>query len=219
MKNSGKTLEDKFLVVIGRQYGCGGRRIGRMIADSLGISYYDKSLLSEAARRLGYSSEIFARKDEKRPSLLRSLLSFNYGAPTANIEEAPMSDEKIYEFQSRVIKEICSQESCVIVGRTADYIMREHPRLVSLFIHAPAETRAKAVISRGEAADTAAALEIATRNDRNRGAYYNYYTNRNGWGVASNYHLSFDSSRMTDDAILAAIRAMLDVDTDTGKCS
>lgn len=200
---------DKFLIVIGRQYGSGGRRIGRMLAGRLGATYYDKSLLSEAAGRLGYSPEIFAQKDERRPSLIRSLLSFTYGAPTANIEQAPMSDEKIYEAQSHVIRDICSRESCVIVGRTADYVMRRHPRMVSLFVHAPADARAAAIMRRGETDDEHEAHEIAEKNDRNRESYYNYYTNSNNWGHASNYHLTFDSSRMTDDAIVAVVSAML----------
>ncbi len=199
----------KFLIVIGREYGSGGRRIGKMLATRLGVPYYDRTLLSEAASRLGYSPDIFVSKDEKRPSLLRSILSFSLGAPTANISGSTMSDEKIYEFQSRIIKEICGRESCVIVGRTADYVMREHPRMLSLFIHAPQQCRAEAIIRRGETSDMHEAMEIASRNDRKRASYYNYYTNRESWGRASNYHLSFDSSRISNEAILAAVRAML----------
>lgn len=201
--------KEKFLIVVGRQYGSGGRRIGRMLARELGVSYYDKSLLSEAAGRLGYDPKIFERKDERRPSFLRSLLSFNYGAPTANINEAPMSDEKLYESQSKVIRQICDRESCVIVGRTADYIMREHPRMVSLFIHAPEHIRAKNIVSRQETDDEKDALDIASRRDRARESYYNYYTNRNAWGHARNYTLSFDSSRISDELILKAVKDIL----------
>lgn len=202
----------QYVIVIGRQYGSGGRRIGKMIANQLGISYYDKTLLSEAAAKLGYSPEIFATKDEKRPSLFRSLLSFTYGAQTANIDQAPMSDEKLYEYQSQVIRDICEKESCVIVGRTADYVMRSYPNMVSLFIHAPIETRIKAIIKRGEASTEKEAEEIADKNDRGREAYYNYYTNRNLWGKAQNYHLSFDSTRISDKAIIAAIQSLLGFD-------
>lgn len=201
---------NNFVIVIGREYGSGGRRIGKMLAESLGVNYYDKTLLSEAARKLGYSPEIFERKDEKRPSLIRSILSFTYGAQTANLDGAPMSDEKIYEFQSRVIRDICERESCVIVGRTADYIMRDHPGLVSLFVHAPIEERARAIMRRGETDSEDEAREIATRCDSHRSSFYNYYTNREGWGRARNYHLTFDSSRMPDDAIIAAVKSIVD---------
>ena len=87
--------------------------------------------------------------------------------------------------------------------------MREHPNMLSLFVHAPREHRAEAVIRRGETTDMREAMDITTRNDRNRASYYNYYTNREAWGRASNYHLSFDSSRLSDEAILAAVRTMI----------
>lgn len=203
-------LHDKFLIVIGREYGSGGRRIGRKIADALGVNFYDKTLLKEAASKMGYSPEIFESKDEKRPSLIRSILSFTYGANTANIDGAPMSAEKIYEFQSRVIRDICKRESCVIVGRTADYLMREHPGLVSLFIHAPLQVRADAIISRGETDRLPKAEEIARNNDRNRESYYNYYTNSDSWGNAGNYHLSFDSSKVDDETIVEVIRSIIE---------
>lgn len=200
---------EKILIVIGRQYGSGGRRIGKMLAERLGISYYDKTLLNKAAEKLGYSKQIFDSKDEKRPSLLRSLLSFNYGSPTGQITETPMSDEKLYEFQSNVIREICRKESCVIVGRTADYIMREHPRMVSLFVHAPLEHRGASVLTREEMKDLKEAMSQASRRDHDRRDYYNYYTNGDRWGEAENYHLTFDSSRISDEAILSAVRSML----------
>lgn len=209
MGNNKKNCSQNFVIVIGRQYGSGGRRIGKLLADSLGVSYYDKSLLSAAAKRLGYSPEIFERKDEKRPSMIRSLISFTYGAPTAEINGAPMSDEKIYEYQSHVIKEICNRESCVIVGRTADYVMRDHPGLISIFVHADKDKRAAAIIRRGETEDLKAARDIADRRDHARESYYNYYTNGNSWGKASNYHLTFDSGIMPDDAIIAAVSAIL----------
>lgn len=206
----GSKTDGKFLIVIGREYGSGGRRIGRRIAEELGVAFYDKTLLSEAASRLGYSREIFANKDEKRPSLIRSILSFTYGVPTANIDGAPMSDEKLYEFQSRVIREICERESCVIVGRTADYIMRDHPRLVSLFIHAPLDLRAETIIVRRETDKAAKAREIAQMHDRRREEFYNYYTNSNTWGKANNYDLTFDTSRISDDTIVAMVKSIVD---------
>ncbi|MBD5222827.1 MAG: cytidylate kinase-like family protein [Bacteroidales bacterium] len=198
-----------FLVVIGREYGSGGRRLGKLLAKELGVPYYDKELLSRAAGDLGYSTSIFAEKDEKRPSFFRSFLSFNYGAPTASINATPMSDEKIYESQCRVIRDICSRESCVIVGRTADYVMRDHPRMVSLFIHAPIAHRAAAIIRRGETDSEKEAVAIARKRDHDRQAYYNYYTNRDGWGHANNYSLSFDSSKIADKTIIQTVKEML----------
>lgn len=201
--------EDRFVIVIGREYGSGGRRIGRMLARELGVTYYDKTLLKEAASRLGYSTDIFELKDERRPSLIRSILSFTYGAQTANIDGAPMSDEKIYEFQSRVIQDICRNESCVIVGRSADYVLREHPGLISIFVHAPLEERAKAIMDRGETDNLSEAREKALNIDKNRESFYNYYTNRQGWGKSANYHLSFDSTKISSAALIDIVKDMI----------
>lgn len=210
MKEEGGENE-RFLIVIGREYGSGGRRIGKMLADELGVSYYDKKLLNEAAAKLGYRLDVFADKDERRPSLMRSILSFAYGAPLASIGDGPMSHERIYETQSRVIKDICSRESCVIVGRTADYVMRDHPRMISVFIHAPIDHRVKAVLTRDETRSEKEARDLAEKHDHARQSYYNYYTNREGWGKASNYTLTFDSSRISDQAILSAVKDMLNL--------
>lgn len=198
-----------FVIVIGREYGSGGREYGKFIAENLGVPYYDKLLLQQAAERLGYSEGIFRTKDEKRPSRLRGWLSLTYGAPLAELAGMPMGDEKIYECQSRVIKEACNRGSCVIVGRTADYIMRNHPGLLSIFIHAPENVRALRIISRGECNDKASALELHRKRDKERGEYYRYYTNRGGWGRCNNYHLSIDSSRISKERVLELVRAMI----------
>ncbi len=102
-------LPDRFLIVIGRQYGSGGRKIGRYIADALGIPYYDKTLLREAARRLGFEERVFRDADEKRPSFLRSLLQLNYGSQTSDYSANSLCDEDIYALQSRVIKQLCEE--------------------------------------------------------------------------------------------------------------
>lgn len=203
--------EDKFLIVIGRQFGSGGRRIGKLLADAFGVRYYDKTLLSEAAEQMGLTADVFERNDERRPSLIRSLLSFTYGASNVDVVNGPMSDEKVYELQSKVIRNICARESCVIVGRTADYIMRDHPRMVSIFIHAPIEFRVANTLRKHEAKDEKEAEEMAHKHDHGRESYYNYYTNRDGWGRASNYHLSFDASRISDDAIIATVKDILGI--------
>lgn len=186
---------EKFVIVIGRQYGAGGRRFGKLLAQKLGVSYYDKELLGAAAEQSGFSKEIFAKQDEKRPSVLRSMLSFSYGSTSGSYNPHTLSGENIYRAQSDIIRNICSRESCVIVGRTADYVMRHHPNLISIFIHAPEQQRIKSIIQRGEASNERETLEIIKKKDRERESYYNYYTGRN-WGAASNYDICLDSSKI-----------------------
>lgn len=186
---------EKFLIVIGRQYGAGGRLFGKMLADELGVSYYDKELLAAAAEKSGFSKDIFAKQDEKRPSALRSMLSFSYGSTSGSYNPHTLSGENIYRAQAEIIRDICEQESCVIVGRTADYIMRHHPKMLSIFIHAPEPKRAETIITRGESENLKDASELIHKKDRARESYYNYYTGRE-WGSAANYDLCLDSSKI-----------------------
>lgn len=200
---SNSQLPADLTVVVGRQFGSGGRRIGRRLAARLGLTYYDKEVLSEAAQRFGFSQTIFARYDEKRPSAIRSFLSNAFGVPDSYMQNA-MSCESIYAAQSRVISELADEGGCVFVGRSADYILRHRPNLISIFLHAPAETRARELLKRGEVSSLADGLERARRLDRRREEYYNYFTGRQ-WGKADNYHLSVDTSVMDDDSIIDLI--------------
>lgn len=193
-------MQDNFVIVIGREFGSGGRRIGKKVAARLGISYYDSELLSHAAESLGFSPDIFLRHDEKKPSTLRTIMQGMYGIAD-NFHPVSLGGEKIYGEQRRIIKEICHNKSCVIVGRTADYILRKHPRLFSVFLHSPLEKRAESILKRGEAVSTKAAAEMAKIRDKERENYYNYFTGRGKWGKASNYHLSIDTSDMEEDSV------------------
>lgn len=191
------------VIVIGRQFGSGGRKIGKLISRRLGYDYYDKELLAEAAQSLGFSQEIFIAHDERKPSPLRSLLQGIYGIAD-NFHDTSICGESLYHAQSEVIKQICEKRSCVIVGRTADYILRNHPGLVSVFLHAPVDERARQIVKRGDAADIDSAKELARKNDRERESFYNYYTG-GGWGKAASYHLSVDASCLEDETIAEMI--------------
>ncbi|MBD5183506.1 MAG: cytidylate kinase-like family protein [Bacteroidales bacterium] len=207
---------DNFIIVIGRQFGCGGRKIGRKIAEAFNIPYYDKTLLSKAAEECGMDPEIFRAVDEKRPSFLRNFLGLSCGTSTApctpgsfsHLGPGSLAPESLYDAQSEVIRSICRQGSCVIVGRTADYVMRHHPGLISIFIQAPIEHRVKEIIDRKDAKSEVEASALAKKHDKERESYYNYFTNRS-WGTAGNYHLCFDSSRFDADAIIALLKSYI----------
>jgi hypothetical protein len=200
--------QDNYVIVIGRQYASGGRRIGKWLADQLGIAYYDKALLAKAAELMGFSAGLFANADEKRPSMLRSLLQLNYGEPNTGYPGSGLSNESLYSYQSEVIRKICEQGSCVIVGRTADYVMREHPRMISIFVHSPIEARVQHMLESGECTNADKAADKAHKIDRERESYYNYYTNRH-WGRSDNYHLSIDSTRVSKEALLQMVKDIL----------
>lgn len=202
--------EKDFVIVIGRQFGSGGREIGRRIAEKLGIPYLDKNLLAEAAKAFGFDKDVLADADEKRPSFIRTFLGSSYGNTSDFGCWGSLSPDALYDVQSRVIGRICHAGPCVIVGRTADYIARELTNLFSVFIHSPEAHRARRIVMRNDAADEAEAIRIAKKADSKRESYYNYYTGRR-WGAASNYHLSLDASMLsmeeTVDLIISFLKA------------
>ena len=113
-------MDQKFVITVGRQFGSGGRVIGRRLAEMLGITYYDKELMKEAARESGLCSEFFDRADERAPTTFMHALSMGFGY------DGILSNENIFRFQSETIRRVAERESCVIVGRCADYILRDH---------------------------------------------------------------------------------------------
>ena len=185
------------IISIGRSFGAGGRAIGRALSSLLGIPVFDKELLKESAEEFGFSKEIFLRADEKRPSRFRRLVTQAYGVQEAYISDT-LSPENIYQAQSLVIRAIARREPCIMIGRTADYILRDFPGLLRVFVHAPLAHRAKKIVERGDALSDIEAINLAKIKDKNRQEYYNYFTGRK-WGEASNYDLTLDSSLLTPE--------------------
>lgn len=190
------------VITIGRSFGAGGRQIGRIIADKLGVGYYDKELLADAASRAGMDTAIFEKKDERAPGFLAGFgpLSMGYNPVSWYTGPGSVSGEAVYGAQSDFIRDIASRGPCVIVGRTADYILRRHPRLVSVFLHAPEEECIERIISRQDTLDRNKARNLLRKTNKLRAEFYNFYTDRT-WGDASTYHLSIDSSSLAPEAI------------------
>ena len=177
------------IINVGRQFGSGGKLVALEIGRQLGINVYDNELISKAAEASGFSRDLFMKNDEKR-----SIFSFSsFFSPQGFGQMGNCIDESaLFKIQSNVIKDIAEHESAVIVGRCADYILRDRGMTLDIFISAPLEDRIKRVSERmGLPEDKAE--DIIHSNDRKRETYYNYFTFGN-WGVASNYDLCVDSS-------------------------
>ncbi|MBO4955154.1 MAG: cytidylate kinase-like family protein [Muribaculaceae bacterium] len=197
------------VVTIGRSFGSGGRELGRRLAERLGAKYYDKELLSEAARAAGVGEEFFKRSDEKFPSFINGIFSFAFGYNSTNYYSGSttISDDSIYRAQSDFIHSLAEgPESCVIVGRTADYILRDHPRCVNVFVHAPDDACVQRIVSRGdwEGCSAEKIKAKARKVNKLRANYYNFYTDK-VWGDARSYDLSFDTSKISLDDIVDII--------------
>lgn len=182
-------MERKIIINVGRQFGSGGKQVALELGRKLGINVYDNELISKAAESSGFSRELFKEKDEKR-----SLFSFSsfFSSQGFGQPENYLNENELFKIQSSVIRDIADKEAAVIVGRCADYILRDRGCTLDVFICAPLEARKKRVAERlGVTEDKAEDMIAAT--DRKRETYYNYFTFGN-WGVASNYDLCIDSS-------------------------
>lgn len=187
------------VITIGRQYGSGGREIGKKISEILGIGYYDDELISLAAKNSGMNSDTLSDVDEKATNSLLYTLAMGgslFGGNAAIAYEMPIND-KLYIAQSEVIKELAKKEPCVIIGRCADYVLKDYPSVINLFVYADLEKRtARVAMRRG--INEAKARDIIIKTDKQRANYYNYYTSRK-WGRIENYDLCIDSGRIGYD--------------------
>lgn len=180
-----------YVVTIGRQMGSGGRELGRRLAELLGIDFYDKKLLADAALKAGLVPEMMERDDERTPSVLSGAFGAGFGLAFAS--GLYVGDDAVYRAQSEVIRELGATKSCVIVGRTADYVLRDHPRCINIFVHAPEDACVRRLIARGDKTCESEARTMVRKINKIRAGYYNFYTDRT-WGAASSYDLTVNSA-------------------------
>lgn len=193
MSDTSDRKNDNIVITIGRQFGSGGRKIAKRVAELLGIGYYDKELIAIAAKESGLSENLFEGMDEKPTnSLLYSLVMGIQSGRNMYYRYGDMlNSDGIFRIQSQVIQDLADKESCVIVGRCSDYILRERENLVNVFIHAKEDFKVQRVMELYGQKEKEA-LDNITKTDKHRSSYYNFYTN-NVWGNVDNYHISVDS--------------------------
>ena len=177
----------KRIITISREFGSGGRTIGKMLAERLGIPCYDKELIEKLSQATGFDPKYIEEQGEYAPT--KNL--FSYAFVGRNINGMSVSDY-LWNEQRKKILELAEQESCVIVGRCADYILREREDVLNVFVHAPVADRAKRIVD--VYGETTVAPENRLREkDKKRAINYKYYTEQE-WGRSQNYHLTIDSS-------------------------
>lgn len=187
-------MKSKVVITIARQFGSGGREIGEKLASRLEIPFYDKSLIHLAAKESGIDEDLFDFADEKAYHRFWTASAGNagfYGNRISLFNEMPMND-KLFLIQSNIIRKLADNGSCVIVGRCADYILRNDEYTVPVFIHASEQDRLnRAIHTYG--VDEKDAKDVMIKTDKRRASYYNYYSGGK-WGRADNYDLSVNSS-------------------------
>lgn len=200
-----------FVISIGRQIGAGGLDTARKLSQEFGIRMFDKDLLQEVARQSGLNPEIFKNKDEEASrGRLGALSSFRsiIGGGSRSATNSIMTEESLFKVQSDVMQKIASEQSCIFVGRCSDYILREYPNMLSVFITASLEFRIPRVMkTHGFTEDEA--RHYIEQSEKKRAEYYNYYTFKK-WGDSSSYDLCVDSSKLGGiDAVVEVIKFVM----------
>lgn len=184
------------IITISREFGSGGRTIGRKVAEKLGIHCYDAELIRKIVDKSGYSADYVKEKGEQAAGGWLSTLLVDRSM-------GPTNEDKLWKHQKQVIEELADKESCVIVGRCADYILRARADCLTVFIHADRDKRAERIVTEyGEREESA--KKRVKEKDKRRAAYYNFYTDLK-WGVAQNYHVCLDSGELGIDKCVEII--------------
>lgn len=178
-----------YIITIGRQYGSGGRFIAQELAKKLNIPFYDNALLAKAAQDSGLSENVLQNYDEKRDGLFSGIMPSVYGVDMS-------MGQKVFLAQFEAIKRIADAGSCIIVGRCADYVLRERTNVVNVFITAPLEQRIENGI-KYFGLEPKKAKDIIIKTDKKRASYYNFYSDKK-WGRAESYNLIIDSTAGID---------------------
>ena len=193
----------KSIITISREFGSGGRTIGKLVADRLGYQFYDRELVNKVAERSGFSPEFIEESGEYASA--RSSLLFAMATAGQYSADGLSMHDRLYIEQTRFIEELAEQGNCVIVGRCADYILRDNKDCLHVFIHADMENRAKRIVERYGEKNKSPEKRLAEK-DQKRRVYYKNYTGRN-WGQAQNYDLCLNSGVLGEEACVELIVA------------
>lgn len=207
-------MADYFHINIGRQLGSGGRVIGQKLAEKLNITSYDRQLIEIAAQESGVGKEFFEKADE---SDSHSIFGGMFGMRSSLIDQIYtnyfLSNENLFQLQSDVIKDIAQKESCIFVGRCADYVLKDDPNCFNIYICANKKDRI-ARISEIQQLNENKAKQLVEKMDKKRAIYYNYFSNKE-WGAAETYHLCINSSVLgidgTAESLLEIIKKRFNV--------
>lgn len=199
------------VITIARQYGSGGRLIGKMLSEELGIPYYDRQLLQLASDDSGIHEKHFASADEKvkGSSLLRIAKKVLNGEKVPEDKEDAISNDKLFNYQAKIIRELAEEDSCVIIGRCADYVLKDFDNVISVFIHADDEKCAARIreIRRMESKELRKHMADV---DKRRGMYYKYYTGKE-WTDARNYDICLDSGKIGYRGCVEVIKQQIEL--------
>ena len=191
------------IIAVSRQYGSGGREIGEKLAQALGFGFYDQHLIEMAAEKGNYDLKRLKEVDEKKANM------WLYSVPVENHIisgiRTPIND-MLFALQTEVIRQVALKESCVIIGRCADSVLKDEKKLFSVFIYADLPSRIQRIMKRNGVSEKEAA-ETIKKMDKQRSCYYNFYSDKR-WGKRESYHICLDSGRLGVDRCVAILQQL-----------
>ena len=204
-------MNNKVVITIARQYGSGGRTVGEMLSKDMGIHYYDKELIKLASEESGINERLFVNADEKikMTKLFKMVKNIYTGQLIPPESDDFVSDKNLFNYQAKVIKNLAEEESCVIVGRCADYVLKDYDNVLSVFVHAPKDYCMEQAARKVSMPSKELEKYIA-KIDKRRADYYKFYTGRE-WTDARNYDLCLDSSKLGFERCVEEIKAYIKV--------
>ena len=193
-------MSKKLIITIARQYGSGGREIGEKVAERLGIPLYDKEIITDAASKGDFNIEVIKKSEETAAnSLLYTLaMGSNIAGTTMHFGYKMPLNDKLFIVQSDIIKGYASNGSCVIIGRCSDYVLREEPNILRIFVYGDLDHRQARVALRHPEIKSNQIIDVINKTDKRRASYYNFYTG-NKWGKYDNYDIAVNSSTLGID--------------------
>ncbi len=204
-------MQNNVVITIARQYGSGGRTVGEMLSERLKIHYYDKELMKLASDDSGINEALFVNADEQ----VKNTRLFHIAKSAYNGELIPpesddfTSTDNLFNYQAKIIRQLAEEESCVIIGRCADYVLKEYDNVLSVFVHAPHDfcmkQAAEKISLRGRELE-----RFIAKTDKRRADYYRYHTGRE-WTDARNYDLCLDSSKLGFERCVEEIIAYMKI--------
>ncbi|MHB8129792.1 MAG: cytidylate kinase-like family protein [Mobilitalea sp.] len=201
----------KYVITIARGYGSGGRTIGKMLAEKLDIPFYDRDLLRLASDDSGINQDLFAKADEK----IKKSLLFNIANKVYKGELIPpdsddfVSNDNLFNYQAKIIKELATTESCIIIGRCADFVLKDYENVIKVFVHAPIEKCIQTLKEMTDKPEKEIEKQISSI-DKHRAEYYKYYTGRD-WEDAKNYDLCLNSSHLGFEKCVEIVKSYMDI--------
>lgn len=201
---------ENFVITIARHYGSGGKTIGKMLAEDLGIAFHERDIIRMASEESGINEKLFNEADEK---LKRTPLFWGRGNEYKGKLIPPGSDEfvsdhNLFNYQAKIIRDLADRESCVIIGRAADFVLKDRKNVVSVFVHASREYCIQQAVERG--AVTGDVAKFVEKTDKYRSDFYRYYTGQE-WTDARNYDLCLNSEKLGFEGTRDAIEAYLKI--------